>query len=223
MTSVTYRLTGHLGWTDASEAQLAWIPVDSSLVSKDVREKVEGAGEWYHYNNHVERTATAKLYRVAQKAKTDNWIFVPVGLNEPGTAEIALFGTTLVDFYTKVDLTGFSSGWVKSEWSTKISFDSSKPGEPVVVTTEDLILPTVTTETSDALLHEGELAGVIAPAKDQLEQFHFGLQNLRQRLKLALEGDWPFFIPTEGGRLYVDKVFFSKSLDLVCELQQRQV
>lgn len=173
-------------------------------------------------------------------ATTENWVFVSEGLDTQGKATVHIFGSTLVDFHTKLDINGsryasfslvvplltlsFTSGYMKSEWSTIITLDSSKPGQPIVCTTDDIVRPKITEKvTEEATLHAGELAdNVIKPARVLLDKFVFSLQEVAQRTTDAFRSDWPFFIPTQGGSLYVDKVYFSKGLDLVCELQQRQ-
>ncbi|KAF5318714.1 hypothetical protein D9619_010771 [Psilocybe cf. subviscida] len=221
--TVNYTLAGDLGWTDATPEQLAPTRVDASTVSKDVLAKVKSPGAWYHYRNYNHKDDTSIVFNVAEKATTENWVFVPEGLDTQGKATVHIFGSTLVGFHTKLDING-SSGYMKSEWSTIITLDSSKPGQPIVCTTDDIVRPKITEKvTEEATLHAGELAdNVIKPARVLLDKFVFSLQEVAQRTTDAFRSDWPFFIPTQGGSLYVDKVYFSKGLDLVCELQQRQ-
>lgn len=106
-----------------------------------------------------------------------------------------------------------------NDWSTKITFDSSKPEEPITVTVEDFVRAKTTGDADDAAFGEK----IIAPVKQQLEQFEFSLQDVGTHLKQALQEDWPFFIPVRGGAYYIDRAFFGRGLDFICEMKQRDI
>ncbi|KAF5310921.1 hypothetical protein D9619_007750 [Psilocybe cf. subviscida] len=212
---VNYALAGHLGWQDAKESDLAWVPMSFENVPVDARVKVGGTGAWYHFKHADYRTSQSKMiYEVSQRATTENFIFVPEGIRAAGKTQIFVFGSTLVDFNTRRDFSS-SSGWARNQWSTQIIFDSSKPEEPITVTTEDTVCGKTTMQTDDDEFG----AKIIAPAKEQLERFEFSLRDLGTRLRRALQADWPFFIPVRGGPYYVDRAFFGKGLDFICEMK----
>jgi hypothetical protein len=214
---VKYALTGHLGWQEATESDLAWVPLSFEDVPADARVKVGGTGAWYHFKKADYRASQSKMiYEVSQRATTENFIFVPEGIRAAGKVQIFVFGRTLADFHTRMEFSS-CSGWAMNQWSTQITFDSSKPEEPITVTIEDIVRGKTATQSDD---DEFE-AKIIAPVKEQLEQFEFSLHDLGTHLKRALQEDWPFFIPVRGGPYYIDRAFFGKGLDFICEMKQR--
>lgn len=130
-------------------------------------------------------------------------------------------GTTLLSMCILCLSFARTSGYVKSEWATTITLDSSKPDQHVVCTTEDLVRPKITEEvTEEATLHKGELADdVIKPARLLLEEFAFSLQEVAQLTTDAFRNEWPFFMPTQFGSLFVYQARFNKGMDLVCQLR----
>jgi len=213
---VKYELRGHLGWEAAQESDIAWTPLSFEEVPADARVKVRGTGAWYNFKHpDYQADQSFVIYEVSQRSTTENFIFVPEGIPASGKTEIFVFGRTLVDFHMRKDFSS-SSGWAMNEWSTKITFDSSKPEEPITITTDDIVRAKTTMQADDDEFG----ANIIAPAKQQLEQFEFSLQDLGTHLKRALQEDWPFLIPVRGGAYYIDRAFFGKGLDLICEMKQ---
>lgn len=65
---VKYALSGHLGWQDAKESDLAWVPMSFENVPADARVKVGGTGAWYHFKHADYRISQSKMiYEVSQR------------------------------------------------------------------------------------------------------------------------------------------------------------